>query len=204
MKKVNQSVHKNNLPTNLLHGTAFMNQEHSSICSQKPINGPHPETVHLSSHITPYFSKSHLCQCLPSGLFLWGFPFTIFYEFLISPIHATCPSHLILLDLITITILSEEYKLSSSYLVVLSQYSDWLWTGWPGFDPWQWQRIFLLVSASDRLWGPPSLLSNGYRGPIPGVQCGQGVMLTTHSHLVLRLSMSRSYTSSPPMCHHGV
>jgi hypothetical protein len=29
-------------------------------------------------------------------------------------------------------------------------------------------------------------------------------MLTTHPHLVPRLSMSRSYTSSPPMCLHGV
>jgi hypothetical protein len=31
-----------------------------------------------------------------------------------------------------------------------------------------------------------------------GVKRGRGVMLTTHPHLVLRLSMSRSYTSSPP------
>jgi hypothetical protein len=36
----------------------------------------------------------------------------------------------------------------------------------------------------------------------PGVKCGQGVMLTTHPHLVPRLSMSRSYTSSPSMCLH--
>jgi hypothetical protein len=32
----------------------------------------------------------------------------------------------------------------------------------------------------------------------PGVKPGRGVMLTTHPHLVPRLSMSRSYTSSPP------
>jgi hypothetical protein len=31
-----------------------------------------------------------------------------------------------------------------------------------------------------------------------------GVTLTTHPHLVPRLSMSRSYTSSPPLCLHGV
>jgi hypothetical protein len=30
------------------------------------------------------------------------------------------------------------------------------------------------------------------------------MMLTTHPHLVLRLSMSRSYTSSHPMHLHGV
>jgi hypothetical protein len=38
----------------------------------------------------------------------------------------------------------------------------------------------------------------------PGVKRGRSVMLTTHPHLVPRLSMSRSYTSSPPMCLHGV
>jgi hypothetical protein len=37
-----------------------------------------------------------------------------------------------------------------------------------------------------------------------GVKRGRGVMLTTHPHLVPRLSMSRSYTSSPPLCLHGV
>jgi hypothetical protein len=31
-----------------------------------------------------------------------------------------------------------------------------------------------------------------------------GVTLTTHPHLVPRLNMSRSYTSSPPMCLHGI
>jgi hypothetical protein len=38
----------------------------------------------------------------------------------------------------------------------------------------------------------------------PGVKPGRGVMLTTHPHLVPRLSMSRSYTSSHPMRLHGV
>jgi hypothetical protein len=32
----------------------------------------------------------------------------------------------------------------------------------------------------------------------PGVKRGQGVMLTTHPHLVQRLWMSRSYSFSPP------
>jgi hypothetical protein len=40
--------------------------------------------------------------------------------------------------------------------------------------------------------------------PSPGVKRGRGVMLTTHPHLVPRLRMSRSYTSSPPKRHHGV
>jgi hypothetical protein len=53
---------------------------------------------------------------------------------------------------------------------------------------------YYLASAlhPDRLWGPPSLLSNGYRGVLsPGVKRGRGVTLTTHPHLVPRLRMSR-------------
>jgi hypothetical protein len=38
----------------------------------------------------------------------------------------------------------------------------------------------------------------------PGIKRGRGVTLTTHPHLVPRLRMSRSYTSSPPICLHGV
>jgi hypothetical protein len=75
----------------------------------------------------------------------------------------------------------------------------------PGFDPRQRQRILLLASASRPPLGPtqppvqwvPRALS-------PGVKRDQGVMLTTHPHLVPRLRMSRSYTSSHPKRLHGV
>jgi hypothetical protein len=50
----------------------------------------------------------------------------------------------------------------------------------------------------------PAFYPMGTGGLSPGVKRGQGVMLTTHPHLVLRLSMSRSYTSSPPMHLHGI
>jgi hypothetical protein len=67
--------------------------------------------VHI---VTYYFSKvrfnitSYLCLGLPSGLFPSGFPNVVY----ISNIsHATCSDHLIILDLFTIIILGEEYKL---------------------------------------------------------------------------------------------
>jgi hypothetical protein len=49
----------------------------------------------------------------------------------------------------------------------------------------------------------PASCPMGTRG-FPGVKRGRGVMMTTHPHLVPRLRMSRSYTSSHPMSLHGV
>jgi hypothetical protein len=86
-----------------------------------------------------------------------------------------------------------------------SQYSIWLQSGRPGFDPLQTQSIFPLSSVSR-----PALRST--QPPIQGVPCvltpevkpGRCVTLTTHPHIVPRSRMSRSHTSSRPWLLHGV
>ena len=52
----------------------------------------------------------HLWPSLPSGLFPSGFLTKTLYVPLLSPICATCSAHFILLDLISRTILGEEYR----------------------------------------------------------------------------------------------
>jgi hypothetical protein len=42
-----------------------------------------------------------------------------------------------------------------------------IWSSRPGFDSWQGKDFCLCLQRWDRLWGPPSLLSNGHRMLFP-------------------------------------
>jgi hypothetical protein len=91
---------------------AFTSARHLSLSWAIQIQSMPP---HPTSWRSILILSSHLRLCHPSRLFPSGFPTKTLYMPCLSPIHATCPAHLILLDLITRTILGEQYiSLSSS------------------------------------------------------------------------------------------
>jgi hypothetical protein len=96
--------------------TAFTSARDLSLSWASSIQSIH----HLTSWRSISILSSHLRPGLPSGLFCSGFPTKTLYTTLLSPIRATCPAHLILLNFITRTILGEEYRSLSSHYVLSS------------------------------------------------------------------------------------
>ena len=92
---------------------------HLSLSWASPIHSIYP---HPTSWRSILILSTHLCLGLPSGLFPSSFPTKTLYTPLSSLIRATCPAHLILLDLVTCTILGEEYESFSSSLCNLLHY----------------------------------------------------------------------------------
>jgi hypothetical protein len=95
-------------------------EHEGSPCSQDPAAGPYPEPTKLTAHYAFSLLKIHSDSILPStnrssqwSLSL-GFPTKTFYTFLSSPMHATCPAHLIFLALICLMIFDDESKLRLS------------------------------------------------------------------------------------------
>jgi len=87
--------------------TAFTSVRHLSLSWVISIQSlpPHP-----TSWRSILILSSHLCLGLPIGFFPSCLPTKNLSMPLPSPICATCPAHLILLDFITHTILGEEYR----------------------------------------------------------------------------------------------
>ena len=82
-----------------------------------PVHVPHTHFLKINRNII-----SHLRLGSSSALFPSGFLTKILYTSLLFPIRATCPSHRILLDVITRTILGKEYRSLSSSLCSFLNY----------------------------------------------------------------------------------
>jgi hypothetical protein len=93
--------------------TSFTSARHLSLCWAK-------STQSMPSHRASWsyilILATHLRLCLPSGIFPSGFLIKTLYKSLLTPVSATCPTHLIPLELITRKMLGEEYRSLSSLL----------------------------------------------------------------------------------------
>ena len=93
--------------------TALTSVRHLSLSWASLIQSIYP---HPTSWRYILILSTHLRLGLSSGLLPSGFPTKTLCATISSPIRATCPAHLILLDFITRTVLGEEYKWFNSSL----------------------------------------------------------------------------------------
>ena len=101
--------------------TALTSLRHPSLAWASPIQSTYP---HPTSWRSILILPIRLRLGLPSRLLPFGFPTKTLYTPHSTPIRATGPADLILLDFITRTILGEEYKLYSSTLCNLLHSPD--------------------------------------------------------------------------------
>ena len=97
--------------------TALTSVHHLSVSWASPIQSIYP---HPNSWRSILILSTHPRLGLPSGLFPYVFPTKTLYSPLSSPIRATCPAYLILLDFIIRKILGEEYRSFSSSFISLT------------------------------------------------------------------------------------
>jgi hypothetical protein len=87
------------------YGTRIFNTKFTIVPILSQLDPVHAHTSHLRSHLRLRFH---------SGLVTSGFPNKTLYTPLPSPICATCPAHFVLLYLITLTLVGEQYRSLSS------------------------------------------------------------------------------------------